>query len=153
MLQCLSSVLVLLMVAHGVAGAPAETGTAVSAAALASISNNNSSAPAAAVGGKPATATTAAPSTANLITHNNQSLFLTGVNLGNVIFVPFANNSYGLTAQQMRDTLSAAFADIAATGANSIRFWLHIDGSASPSWGTVQVRNGGGMLPWRMVLE
>jgi hypothetical protein len=53
-----------------------------------------------------------------------------------VQFLPFEGNPYGYTAAEMRGILDTNFADIAATGANSVRFWLHIDGSRSPTWGT-----------------
>jgi hypothetical protein len=80
-----------------------------------------------------------APSTpkgpTNMLRHNGKDIFLTGVNLGNVQFLPFEGNPYGYTPDQMCSVLATAFADIAATGANSFRFWLHIDGSRSPSWG------------------
>lgn len=72
---------------------------------------------------------------AQLLAHQGQSLFLTGMNLGNVQFLPFEGNPYGYTADQMRGILAAALRDIAATGSNSIRLWLHIDGSRSPAWG------------------
>jgi hypothetical protein len=74
---------------------------------------------------------------------DGQRAFLSGVNLGNVHFVPFAANPYGYTAARMRAILDGALADIAATGANSVRFWLHIDGRTSPSWGQHQVTAGG----------
>ncbi|WIA16053.1 hypothetical protein OEZ85_012780 [Tetradesmus obliquus] len=70
-----------------------------------------------------------------LLQHNGRNLFLTGVNLGDVQFLPFEGNQYGLTADALRSVLDQAFAEIAATGANSVRFWLHIDGRRSPSWG------------------
>lgn len=76
----------------------------------------------------------------NLIRHNGQDLFLTGVNIGSIQFLPFEGNPYGYSAGQMRAVLNNALADIAATGANSVRFWLHIDGSRSPNWGVDQVR-------------
>jgi hypothetical protein len=74
------------------------------------------------------------------LTHNGQELFLTGVNLGNVQFLPFAGNPYGYSVQQMQSLLQVAFAELAAAGANSVRFWLHIDGSRSPAW-SAQVRH------------
>jgi hypothetical protein len=80
-----------------------------------------------------------APTSAGLLKHNGEDIFLTGVNLGNVQFLPFEGNPYGYTAAEMRNILDTNFADIAATGANSVRFWLHIDGSRSPTWGN-QVR-------------
>jgi len=84
-----------------------------------------------------ATQLAAAPtSPLQLLTHRGQSLFLTGMNLGNVQFLPFEGNPYGYTADQMRGILAGALRDIAATGSNSIRLWLHIDGSRSPAWGT-----------------
>jgi hypothetical protein len=77
-----------------------------------------------------------------MLQHNGRDIFLTGVNLGNVQFLPFEGNPYGMPAAELRRVLNQALAEIAATGANSVRFWLHIDGSRGPSLGTDQVR------PW-----
>jgi hypothetical protein len=74
-----------------------------------------------------------------LLQHNGRELFLTGVNLGNVQFLPFEGNPYGVPADELRSVLDKALGEIAATGANSVRFWLHIDGSRSPTWGIDQV--------------
>lgn len=82
---------------------------------------------------------------AGLLKHNGHPIFLTGVNIGNVQFIPFEGNPYGYPADRLRGILGQALADIAATGANSIRFWLHIDGSRSPAWGpqvTLSLRCG-----------
>jgi hypothetical protein len=77
------------------------------------------------------------------------------VNLGNVHFLPLAVNPYGYSPERMRAVLDAGLADIAATGANCIRLWLHIDGRLSPTWGEPEVRRWwgaaaagcGGQLP------
>lgn len=76
---------------------------------------------------------------ARLLRHNGREVFLTGVNFGNVQFLPFEGNPYGYPAAELRGILQAGLADIAATGANSIRFLLHIDGSRSPTWGPAGV--------------
>jgi hypothetical protein len=78
-----------------------------------------------------------------MLQHNGRDIFLTGVNLGNVQLLPFEGNPYGLPAAELRSLVNSALAEIAATGANSVRFWLHIDGSRSPSWGIDQVRMPG----------
>jgi hypothetical protein len=74
-----------------------------------------------------------------MLQHNGKDIFLTGVNLGNVQFLPFEGNQYGMPAAELRSMLGRALADISATGANSVRFWLHIDGRRSPTWGVDQV--------------
>lgn len=107
---------------------PAANGTAVTEAG-----------PAAAATAAQGLSSNVPTTTGRLLQHNGQNIFLTGVNLGNVQFLPFEGNPYGYTAAEMRGILDANFADISATGANSVRFWLHIDGSQSPSWGN-QVR-------------
>ncbi|MCX6131461.1 MAG: hypothetical protein NTX25_20670, partial [Proteobacteria bacterium] len=69
-----------------------------------------------------------------LFEHKGRKLFLTGVNLGNVQFLPFRNAPYAQSEAEIKDLLRKAFADLKASGANSFRFWLHIDGSRSPSF-------------------
>ncbi len=68
------------------------------------------------------------------IVHNNKEIFLTGVNLGNVHLFPFEQNPYGLSSDELKETLVTAFSDLKNAGANSYRVWLHIDGSKSPSF-------------------
>jgi hypothetical protein len=60
--------------------------------------------------------------------------FLTGVNLGNIKLLPFAEAPYEQSPDQLRALLRRSFRDLHNAGANSIRFWLHIDGSLSPSF-------------------
>ncbi|HYX36422.1 MAG TPA: hypothetical protein VE954_25225 [Oligoflexus sp.] len=74
-----------------------------------------------------------------LFEHRGQKIFLTGVNLGNVQFLPFRNAPYAHTEAELKELLRQAFADLKATGANSFRFWLHIDGSRSPQFQNGQV--------------
>ncbi len=74
------------------------------------------------------------PASPELFEHNGQKLFLVGENLGNVQFLPFAQSPYVHSGPELKGILRAAFQDLAASGANSIRFWLHIDGSQSPLW-------------------
>jgi hypothetical protein len=69
-----------------------------------------------------------------LFDHRGQKLFLTGVNIGNVQFLPFEGNPYVHSADELRNMLRKAFADLKASGLNSYRFWLHIDGSRSPDF-------------------
>ncbi|MCX6127764.1 MAG: hypothetical protein NTX25_01710 [Proteobacteria bacterium] len=69
-----------------------------------------------------------------LFEHRGQKIFLTGTNLGNVQFIPFRNSPYTHSEAELKDMLRKAFADLKASGANSFRFWLHIDGSRSPSF-------------------
>jgi hypothetical protein len=75
----------------------------------------------------------------DLFEHKGQKIFLTGVNLGNVQFLPFRNAPYTHSEAELKELLRKAFADLRATGANSFRFWLHIDGSRSPSFTNGQV--------------
>jgi hypothetical protein len=75
----------------------------------------------------------------DLFEHKGQKIFLTGVNLGNVQFLPFRNAPYAHSEAELKDMLRKAFADLRASGANSFRFWLHIDGSRSPSFANGQV--------------
>ncbi|HET9240799.1 MAG TPA: hypothetical protein VFO10_26275 [Oligoflexus sp.] len=75
----------------------------------------------------------------DLFEHKGQKIFLTGVNLGNVQFLPFRNAPYSHSEAELKEMLRKAFADLKATGANSFRFWLHIDGSRSPSFTNGQV--------------
>ncbi len=70
-----------------------------------------------------------------LIEHNGKKLFLTGVNLGNIQLLPFKDAPYVHSEAELKSMLRKAFADLKASGANSFRFWLHIDGSRSPSFG------------------
>ncbi len=67
-----------------------------------------------------------------LFEHKGRKIFLTGVNLGNVQLLPFKNAPYSHSETELKDMLRKAFADLQASGANSFRFWLHIDGSRSP---------------------
>ncbi len=69
-----------------------------------------------------------------LFEHQGQKIFLTGVNLGNVQFLPFRNAPYTHSEAELKEMLRNAFADLKKSGANSFRFWLHIDGSRSPSF-------------------
>ena len=71
-----------------------------------------------------------------LLEHRGKKLFLTGVNLGNVQFLPFNRSPYTHSPEELKEMLKKAFADLSASGVNSIRFWLHIDGSLSPTWKT-----------------
>jgi hypothetical protein len=124
---------------HLVAGAVAAPSTAAPAAAPANASAAPSNATLAATAA-PAAACSLSPRVAGgMLQHNGRDIFLTGVNLGNVQLLPFEGNPYGLPAAELRSMVDSALAEIAATGANSVRFWLHIDGSRSPSWGIDQV--------------
>ncbi len=75
-----------------------------------------------------------APLRLQLFEHRGQKIFLTGVNLGNVQFLPFQNNPTIHKPDELRAMLRKAFADLSASGVNSYRFWLHIDGSRSPEF-------------------
>ena len=72
----------------------------------------------------------------NLVTtRDGKPFFMLGVNLGNVKFLPFSKaNQYTHTPAELQAILDGALRDIAAAGGNTIRFWLHIDGSSSPEW-------------------
>jgi len=74
-----------------------------------------------------------------LFEHKGRKIFLTGVNLGNVQFLPFRDAPYNHTEAELKELMKKAFADLKATGANSFRFWLHIDGSRSPLFQRGQV--------------
>ncbi len=71
-----------------------------------------------------------------LFEHRGKKLFLTGVNIGNIQFLPFSQSTYTHSAAELKEILRKAFADLKASGTNSVRFWLHIDGSQSPTWAT-----------------
>ncbi len=71
-----------------------------------------------------------------LLEHKGQKVFLTGTNIGNVQFIPFRNSPYAHSEAELKAMLRKAFADLKDSGANSFRFWLHIDGSRSPSFGS-----------------
>ncbi len=72
--------------------------------------------------------------TLDLLEHKGKKIFLTGVNLGNVNFLPFRNNPYSASPEEIKNLLRKAFKDLAESGVNSYRFWLHIDGSRTPSF-------------------
>jgi hypothetical protein len=69
-----------------------------------------------------------------LFTHKGKDLFLTGVNIGNVQFLPFSRAPYTHNEKELKQILVNAFKDLKDSGVNSIRFWLHIDGSENPEW-------------------
>jgi len=60
--------------------------------------------------------------------------FLLGYNMGNVRFLPFARAPLSHSPDELREMLSRALDDMRSQGANAVRFWLHIDGSASPDF-------------------
>ena len=72
----------------------------------------------------------------NLVTtRDGKPFFMLGVNLGNVKFLPFSKaTQYTHTPAELQAILEGALRDIAAAGGNTVRFWLHIDGSSSPEW-------------------
>jgi len=61
------------------------------------------------------------------ITHNNQDLFLSGINLA---WISFGRD---LTNFSENDFISA-LDEISAAGANSVRWWIHVNGSSTPIW-------------------
>lgn len=69
-----------------------------------------------------------------LFEHRGKQIFLTGVNIGNIQFIPFRGNPYGKSEEEMKNLLRAAFKDLSQSGVNSYRFWLHVDGSRNPSF-------------------
>ena len=84
-----------------------------------------------------AAAANALPKSAgNLVTtRDGKPFFMLGVNLGNVKFLPFSKaTQYTHTPAELQAILDGALRDIAAAGGNTVRFWLHIDGSSSPEW-------------------
>ncbi|MFW7379644.1 MAG: hypothetical protein ACOH5I_12600 [Oligoflexus sp.] len=84
----------------------------------------------------------------DLIEHDGEQKFWSGINLGNVNFMPFSKAPYefdlspyssALPASErkrlaVQSLLRKALKNLADHGTNSIRFWLHIDGSLSPSF-------------------
>jgi hypothetical protein len=67
---------------------------------------------------------------------DGRPLFMYGVNIGNVKFLPFSRaTQYSQSPAELRSILEGALRDISETGANTVRFWLHIDGSSSPEFG------------------
>jgi len=84
-----------------------------------------------------AAAANALPKSAgNLVTtRDGKPFFMLGVNLGNVKFLPFSKaTQYTHTPAELQAILDGVLRDIAAAGGNTVRFWLHIDGSSSPEW-------------------
>jgi hypothetical protein len=69
--------------------------------------------------------------------------FMLGVNLGNVKFLPFAKaDQYSHSPDELRGILNGAFKEIAAAGGNTVRFWLHVDGSQSPEFDGAGLTSG-----------
>ena len=60
--------------------------------------------------------------------------FLLGYNMGNVRFLPFDKAPLSHSPDELREMLTRALDDMSSQGANAVRFWLHIDGSASPDF-------------------
>jgi hypothetical protein len=63
----------------------------------------------------------------NRIQHNEQDIFLSGMNLA---WINFANDLTNFNATEFTRALD----EISAQGGNSIRWWLHVDGSHSPQF-------------------
>ena len=54
--------------------------------------------------------------------------FFAGVN------IPWHNFGYDIGSSFSKEWFDSAFANVSARGANSVRFWLHADGRASPTF-------------------
>lgn len=63
----------------------------------------------------------------NRINYNNQELFLSGMNLA---WVNFANDLTSFDSAKF----ALAFKNISNAGGNSVRWWLHTNGTASPQF-------------------
>ena len=79
---------------------------------------------------------------AGRIMYNGQAVYLSGFNIA---WFSFAGDfGSGINEQQLRQALL----DVSGTGGNSLRWWMHTDGSSTPGWGTVNgqrmVTNPGG---------
>lgn len=61
------------------------------------------------------------------IEHNGQELFLSGMNLA---WISFGRD---LTMFNEEDFVGA-LDELAASGANSVRWWIHVNGSSTPQW-------------------
>lgn len=65
------------------------------------------------------------------IVHRGQELYLSGFN---VAWFDFARDvGMGLNEARLRQAL----ADLVASGGNTLRWWIHTDGSLTPEWGDV----------------
>src|SRR4051812_48845885 len=80
-------------------------------------------------------ATSTAPSKAepgappNRIQHRGEELYLSGFNIA---WFDFANDvGKGINEARLRQ----AAKDLADSGGNTLRWWIHTDGSTTPEWG------------------
>ena len=63
----------------------------------------------------------------NRILHNGQSIFLSGMNLA---WIDFANDLTNFNEQ----TFELAMQQISAAGGNTVRWWILVNGSSSPTF-------------------
>lgn len=67
----------------------------------------------------------------NRIHHAGQDLYLSGFNIA---WFDFANDvGKGINEERLRQAAS----DLVAAGGNTLRWWIHTDGSTTPEWGVV----------------
>ncbi len=110
----------------------------LSAAALSACGASASSAPAATPASRsgaspPEESASTAPISAppNRIQHRGQALYLSGFNIA---WFDFANDvGKGVDEKRLRQAAS----DLVEAGGNTLRWWIHTDGSTTPEWGTV----------------
>ncbi len=77
-------------------------------------------------------ATLAAPP--NRIVYRGEDLYLSGFNIA---WFDFARDvGHGIDEKRLRQVL----ADLVAAGGNTLRWWIHTDGSTTPEWGSVDGR-------------
>jgi hypothetical protein len=84
----------------------------------------------AAAGAAPSVAEPGAPP--NRVQHRGEELYLSGFNIA---WFDFANDvGKGINEARLRQAAS----DLADAGGNTLRWWIHTDGSTTPEWGNVE---------------
>ena len=85
------------------------------------------------------------PAPLNRIRYNGQDLYLSGFNIAWFDFAQDFNVKDGNSSKGIQETkLNTAIADLKASGGNTLRWWIHIDGSTSPAWGVNGLVSGPG---------
>lgn len=73
-------------------------------------------------------------SSPNFIIHRGEAVYLRGFNIA---WLDFAKDfGSGIDEARLREVLS----DVRQAGGNSLRWWLHVDGSFTPEWGVVDTQ-------------
>lgn len=105
----------------------------VSATALTACGAGASSTPARSPSPTPPPAVEpAGPAPLNRIRHRGRDLYLSGFNIA---WLDFAKDiGQGLDEKRFRQAAS----DLVAAGGNTLRWWIHTDGTTTPEWGLVE---------------